>query len=120
MRQHITVLARRHALISVVLMLAAAGCASSINDQMASWIGHHQQELILDWGPPTRSASDGADGWILIYEYDRNFGQIPGHAYVGPDGSTWYTAPERSGYTARRMFWVHSDGTIYSWRWQGL
>jgi len=98
--------------------VSAAGC-SSINNQMESWIGAHQQELILQWGPPTRTASDGADGWILIYEYDRDFGQIPGKAYAGPDGAVWYTAPERSGYTARRMFWVHRDGVIYSWRWQG-
>jgi len=107
------------ALIAVVAVLAPVGCAS-VNDQMESWTGHHQQELILSWGPPTRTASDGADGWILIYEYDRDFGQIPGKAYARPDGSIWYTAPERSGYTASRMFWVHSDGIIYSWRWQGF
>lgn len=75
------IMARRHAFISIAAVLATIGCAS-INDQMASWMGHHQQELILDWGPPTRERLHGADGWILIHEYDRNFGQIPGHAYV--------------------------------------
>jgi hypothetical protein len=103
----------------LVLCGLFVGC-TSINDTMQSWVGSHQHDLILSWGPPTRSTSDGADGWILIYEYDRNGGQIPGKAYRGADGATYYTAPQNTGYTAQRMFYVHSDGIIYSWRWQGI
>ncbi len=42
---------KQHAAILIVLVAVAVGCAS-INDQMGSWVGHHQQELILNWGLP--------------------------------------------------------------------
>ena len=57
---------------------------------------------------------------IKVIEYDRNMGQIPGRAVRNPDGSMSYTAPQANGYVATRMFWVHPDGTIYNWRWQGF
>jgi hypothetical protein len=108
----------------VILLVVAglSGClsTSSIDDTMASWVGSHQHDLILKWGPPTRSTSDGADGWILIYEFDRDGGQIPGHADLGYDGSVYYTAPQSTGYVAQRMFYVHKDGIIYAWRWNGV
>ena len=87
---------------------------------MTSWMGSHQSNLILSWGSPTRSAPDGAGGTILIYEYDRNMGQIPGRAVRNADGSVSYTAPQESGYIASRMFWVNPAGIIYNWRWQGI
>jgi hypothetical protein len=97
------------------------GCASlSPSKTMQSWVGSHQSQLILSWGPPTRSTSDGAGGTILIYEYDRNTGQIPGRAVQNLDGSISYTAPQATGYVATRMFWVDPRGVIYNWRWKGF
>ena len=108
----------RGRLFAVSMALLFGGC-TSVNDVMQSWVGSHQAELIKSWGPPTRSTSDGADGWILIWEYDRELGQRPGRAYVNADGSISYNAPEPSGCVAKRMFWVHPDGIIYWWRWEG-
>jgi hypothetical protein len=87
---------------------------------MESWMGSHQSELILKWGPPTRTAEDGAGGTILIYESDRDMGQAPGRAVRNWDGSVSYTAPRSNSYVATRMFWVRPNGTIYNWRWQGF
>ena len=110
---------KRFAFISLALSFSI-GCASlSPSKNMQSWVGAHQSKLILSWGPPTRTASDGAYGTILIYEYDRNMGQIPGRATVNSDGSVSYTAPQSNHYVASRMFWVNAEGTIYNWRWNG-
>ena len=106
----------RKALAAAALLLGLLGCTST-SDVMQSWVGNTQHDLILKWGPPTRTASDGADGIILIYEYTSS-GQIPGQAYVGAGGVVFYTAPQSTQRTATRMFYVNSAGVIYSWRWQ--
>ena len=101
--------------LCLLFLIVLVGCAS-ISRKMDSWKGHHKSELIASWGPPSRVTSDGKGGEILIYEYDRNFGQTRGQIYS--DGS--YTAPRQNRYTAYRMFYVDGNGYIYNWRWQGL
>lgn len=108
----------RKALAPLALILLLSGC-TSISDNMNSWVGSTQHDLILKWGPPTRTTSDGADGTILVYEYTSNGGQIPGQAYVGAGGVVFYTAPQSTQRTATRMFYVNGEGVIYSWRWEG-
>ena len=85
--------------VVLVSVLLCSGCFLSkrVTKTMDSWVGAPQAKLIRSWGPPTRTASDGAGGTILIYEYDRDTGQ-----------------------TAVRMFYVDPSGTIYYWRWKGL
>lgn len=106
--------------LGVVVLVMLSACASfNPSKVMQSWVGSHYSDLMLQWGPPTRSTTDGRGGQILIYEYDRNTGQIPGTARTNPDGSVSYTAPRSTGYVATRMFWVTAEGRIYNWRWQG-
>ena len=110
------------AIVRVLLLLCfsfCGGCASSINKVMESWTGSHQSDLIASWGPPTRTASDGKGGEVLIYEAYVDLGQTPGTAYVDPWGNVRYTAPRQNGYTRVREFYVDQNGIIYSWRWQG-
>jgi len=105
----------------VVLLLAILPSCASLDPSkvMQSWVGSHYSDLMMKWGPPTRSMPDGRGGQILIYEYDRYTGQIPGRAHANTDGSVSYTAPTHTGYVATRMLWVDSSGVIYSWRWKG-
>jgi hypothetical protein len=109
----------RHILCALALIFVVAGCVSPTK-AMQSWVGHHQSELIASWGPPQSTASDGAGGTILIYGSYVNLGQQPGQIVNGGYGNYYYTAPQQQGYQRTRMFYVHSDGIIYSWRWQGL
>jgi len=105
----------------LVVLSIFYGCSTGeeISKVMASWIGYHYSDMMLKWGPPTYSTADGKGGQILVYQYDRSGGQIPG--YVTKIGKTvFYTAPENVSYTAERMFYVNAKGTIYSWRWKGL
>jgi hypothetical protein len=53
--------------------------------------------LILSWGPPARTTSDGGSGEVLIY------------------ASTVYDAYNRISYYKYTMFYIYSGGTIYHW-----
>jgi hypothetical protein len=117
-RNHQEVVMKRLRVLIVIVGLMS-GCAT-VNKDMASWVGHHYSELFDKWSPPTCTSPDGRGGQILIYEYDRKFGQIPGHAERNVDGSVTYIAPTQMGYVATRMFWVDASGLIYNWRWQGM
>lgn len=110
---------------SFVTFLAAAilftsGCAAQVNKVMESWVGKHQSDLILSWGPPRQTASDGKGGSILVYGNYVNLGQTPGRATADYYGNVTYTAPQQQGYQRTRMFYVDENGYIYAWRWQGL
>jgi hypothetical protein len=103
-------------LLALAIAIALNGCATRNNNTMQSWVGRHQSELILAWGPPDRTTSDGNGGSILIYGHYVDLGQTSGQVY----GNGSYTAPQQQGYQRTRMFYVNSAGVIYSWRWQGL
>ncbi len=103
-----------------VLLTLLCSCASlNPSKTMQSWVGSQYSELMMSRGPPTRTTSDGQGGQILIYEFGRDTGQIPGQAHRNDDGSVSYTAPTRTGYVAKRMFWVDRSGRTYNWKWQG-
>lgn len=103
----------------LLVAVLSVGCASSINKKVQSWMGHHQSQLIAEWGPPNQTAPDGAGGTILIYGAYVNLGQTPGSVYQ-QDNQVRYTNPQQQGYTRTRMFYVNQDGIIYRYRWQGL
>lgn len=105
----------------LVILSIFYGCSTGeeISKAMASWVDSHYSDMMLKWGPPTYSTSDGKGGQILVYQYDRSGGQIPGYATkIGK--TVFYTAPRNVSYTAERMFYVNDKGIIYSWRWEGL
>ena len=105
----------------ILFAVLVSGCARmNPSNVMQSWQGQNYADLMLKWGPPTRSTPDGRGGQILVYEYDRRTGQIAGRAVPQLDGSVIYTAPVSTGYVATRMFWVNPSGVIYNWRWQGF
>ena len=97
-----------------------SGCIGNINRAMASWVGHHQSELIAAWGPPTQISIDGKGGSILIYRGYVDLGQSQGRGSVDAFGNITYTPPQQQGYGRTRMFYVDPNGYIYAWRWQGL
>lgn len=98
-------------------LLILSGCLPT--KALNSWLGHHKSELIRTWGPPTRTASDGAGGEILIYEQGVYTGQVPGQMYGNGYGGTSYTAPVQTGYNRVRMFYCDKDGKVYMWKAKG-
>jgi hypothetical protein len=108
----------------ILLLLIGSYCygcspGDNITKVMQSWVGSHYSDLMLSWGPPTFSTSDGKGGQILVYQFNREGGQIPG--FSTKIGKTlFYTAPQNISYTAERMFYVDENGIIYFGRWKGL
>ena len=85
-----------------------------------SWVGKTKGEVYQSWGPPQSVTSDGQGGEILIYSSTVRLNQTPGSVYNNGYGGVNYTAPQNNYYNRSRMFYVNSQGIIYSWRWQGL
>lgn len=110
---------KRVLLLTLVIGAIATSCDGP-SKVMDSWKGHTKSELYQKWGPPNQVTSDGADGEILIYTSYINLGQTAGTVYNNGSGGINYTAPQQNGYNRTRMFYVHPNGIIYSWRWQGL
>lgn len=64
---------------------------------MDSWLGSTKRSLIMSWGPPARTTSDGGTGEVLIY------------------ANQAYDAYNRISYYKYTMFYVYPGGTIYHW-----
>ena len=84
-------------LIIITLVFTLSGCDIEKKNLDTWLVGGTKQKLYLSWGPPTRTTTDGDTGEILIYDQDQR----------GYDGSN---------FTHRTMFYVRSDGKIYTWK----
>lgn len=83
-----------------ILIFLAVGLLTACTSQreiMDSWLGHSRQEVIMKWGPPARTASDGGTGEILVY------------------ANQVYIPQYNLNYYDYKMFYVNSDGKIYHW-----
>jgi len=63
--------------------------------KMNGWVGKEEYQLIEQWGPPERKASNGSNGEILIYS--KQF------YYYGTTYYKYY------------MFYEYANGVIYHW-----
>ena len=114
---------KRLLVVRMMAGLAGSGCASratQISRTMDSWKGTHKHELILKWGPPTRIESDGKDGEILVYEYDKTGTKVEPDFLKKLGSKRGGYDVKKTGYIAMRMFWASKDGVIYHWQWRGL
>lgn len=118
---------RLPAVLSVVLLVLSFNACASVfpglypRAQGEQWIGRNHSDLMLKWGPPTRSSPDGQGGQILVYEFDQGTTVTPGYCGSRSYGRCIYWVPERIVRNVNtRTFWVHSDGTIYHFDWSGL
>ena len=97
-------------LMVVIQSLLLLGCVTQQDRQnetrtkMDSWMGSHKSQLIQSWGPPSRYASDGQDGEILIYEKRRTVG-----SYIS---GTYY----EKTYVDYIEMYANSSGKLYHWR----
>lgn len=79
-----------------LLFICLVGCTSQ-KKIMQSWVGNTKQNLILNWGPPATTASDGGTGEILVYS------------------QPVYIPQFQMNYYDYKMFYVDRRGTIYHW-----
>ena len=90
-----------HRLILPSLLLTLFLSCTSTRKALDPWLGATKKELILNWGPPIRTTSDGGTGEILVYAEQGDQAATPtSRAY-----SFW-------SYT---YMYVDSTGKIYHW-----
>lgn len=105
-------MARRHlvvlAIVVVTAVLLAAGCAST---GFTEWTGHHIDEVIKKFGPPTRTVPTSDGGKMYVWEFQRS---APSSSWgSGAGGPAVVTTA--NNYVSTKTFWVKPDGTIASW-----
>ena len=61
--------------LSLVLL---AGCGTHYNYRAEGWVGHHREELVRSWGPPTLEVPLGDPG-MLVGSSTIVYTQEPGH-----------------------------------------
>jgi hypothetical protein len=113
-------------LLAASALIAVSGCGKEISNSLNSWMGHDCNELVARWGPPNQLFSDGRGGRVFVYTESRQWitpaTSTTNYSFnrYGGTATTVYTPALVNGYTAYRMFWADSSGTLYSWAWKGL
>ena len=80
-------LTTHHSLLTLLLALLLAGCAS-IDKAKASWQGAHYDDVIARWGAPSRSAPMTGGGQVHTWVTEGGYGGGPGPASVGVFGAS--------------------------------
>src|SRR5690606_35150617 len=88
-----------------------------MNDVMQSWVGTHESQLYMQWGPPTQVLDDGAGGKIVVYAINRQYVR-PGRAtttvtdygFGYAEATTTYDPPQVIEWSVYRAFWVNRQG----------
>lgn len=102
---------KNNLLIPLTIALLTA-CASQ-KTIMDSWLGKTKQQLIMGWGPPERTASDGGAGEILVYSSQI---YIPPSTFYGGNGSS--TTTRSVTFWDYKFFYVDGNNKIYYWMTQ--
>ena len=83
---------------------------------MNSYLGKSKQEVIMAFGVPLQTASDGNNGEILIYNKS---GYVPGSTgFVTPGANGTLNQGQRtygSYYSRNVSIYVNSQGIVYHW-----
>ena len=105
---------------------------------MRSWIGHHEADLLMAWGPPAAVLDAGGGDYILVYIEDRMHvtsgrsvtsssatasAQVYGNKVYGQaqgQSRTTYTPAVVQQWTVFRQFRVRPTGEIVAYSWRGL
>lgn len=103
-------------LISLALLIS---CTSTKNT-MDSWLGKTKRDLIMQFGPPSRNAEDGANGEILVYSKQVYLPSmhLSGISSPGSDGNVYTSTGTNTNsqtYWQYTMYFINTEGKIYHW-----
>ena len=104
------------ATIFSLMIFCFVGCTTP-NMIMKSWVGHREEELYRQWGPPSTVIDEGRDGKMVVYLPDstsRNRGE---RKYINASKPVEYITPRNNEYKKAKRLYITPMGTIYSWKW---
>lgn len=87
---------------------------SKLQITMESWVGATESQVVASWGPPTSSYKMDDGTKVLTWEWSSQSG---GNSWYDNQGRVHFNAPVTN--TCKKMFYINSNGVIYSWRYQG-
>jgi hypothetical protein len=108
-------MARDTLLACAAFCLSLGGCATQgkYTAKVQTWIGHHTDELISSWGPPSSSTALSSGGKVLEYARSQTVQSGGGTFYlpmtnyqsgtVNAYGSTEYGSANYGGTTTQQM-----------------
>lgn len=103
--------------IFLLVMLLSVGCTTP-GMIMKSWVGHREEELLRQWGPPSKVIDNGRSGKIVTYVPDLNNKDGAKTRYVNARQPVEYIGPRNNEYKRTKSFYVTPMGTIYAWKWE--
>jgi hypothetical protein len=83
---------------------------------MKSWVGHREEELYRQWGPPSSVIDNGQNGKIVTYEPDTNNKDGIKPKYINASQPPEYISPRLNEYKKAKSFYITPLGTIYAWK----
>ena len=92
------------------------GCTSP-NMIMKSWVGHREEELYRQWGPPSTVIDNGHDGKIVLYLPDSTSKNPGERKYINAGKPVEYITPRNHEYKRTKRFYITPLGNIYAWKW---
>jgi hypothetical protein len=99
-----------------LLIIPFMGCTTP-NMIMKSWVGHRQEELYRQWGPPSRVIDNGQNGKIVMYVPDSINKEGIKPKYINASKPPEYIGPRNNEYKKTKSFYITPLGTIYAWKW---
>lgn len=101
------------------MIIALVSCYTTryvpINDEMNTWVGHTEHDLILSKGAPSISSDDGDGGKVLSYR-QTNYTTVATPASYTNNGFINPSIARTNENTTYMDFYVNSSGVIYNWR----
>jgi hypothetical protein len=103
-------------ILLLLLILLFMGCTTP-NMIMKSWVGHPQEELYRQWGPPSRVIDNGQNGKIVQYIPDSSNNKGVKPKYINASQPVEYLGPRNNEYKRIKSFYITPMGNIYAWKW---
>jgi hypothetical protein len=99
----------------ILILFTFPGCTTP-NMIMKSWVGHREEELYRQWGPPSRVIDNGHDGKIVMYVPDsiNKAGVKPN--YINASKPPEHIGPRNNEYKRIKSFYITKTGNIYAWK----
>lgn len=92
----------------LALIFLATSCATP-DANLASWVGHHQAELIQSWGAPSLISDDGQGGRVLVYARNVHLPRVIGGGEFAAGANNMMPNQVQQS----RQFFVNQRGIIY-------
>jgi hypothetical protein len=95
------------ALIIAATLIAACATTRRYQEKLEAWVGRSDSELVVKWGAPTSTFTQG--NGVQLYEYEKI------------DHETREkSARTVAGYQPScRTFFEIKDGKVIGWKWEG-